>query len=371
MASLNFLSLNVPTTNGMLSTTLFYLVLVICPLFLYRYLSPRTLLASHPSPSSLTDMAGVRVSKILVHPIKSCRGISVQHSRYTPEGLDHDRKWCIIEAYDNVVITAREFPKMVLITPEIVLDPTSPHSGVLSVSFPKESGCEPFSLPLAPTQAILDGWKRIEKIMMFDVAMDAYISEALPSPPSRSPSVILSSYFGRQVYLVYKGPQPRTCDPTPTHPNLEAKAVFQDCFPLMVLSAESTTRVEEELRGHVGSQGIDERWSSESLGIERFRPNIVFQGAGPFAEDSWQEIRIGSMPDAPVISMVSKCTRCLLPNVSPDTGEKDPAVPFKTLMKFRRVDPHNKMKACLGCNGVPSSAGEVRVGDCVAARAFM
>ncbi|KAJ7724219.1 MOSC N-terminal beta barrel domain-containing protein [Mycena metata] len=369
MMSLDFLSLDAPT-NGMPST-LFYLALVICPLFLYRYLSSRTLMASHPSRSSLTKMTGVTVAKILVHPIKSCRGISVEYSRYTPEGLDHDRKWCIIEAHENVVITAREFPKMVLITPEIVVDPASPHSGVLSVSFPQESGCEPFSLPLAPTQAILDGWKRIEKIMMFDVAMDAYISEALPSPPARSPSVILSDYFGRPVHLVYKGPQPRTCDPTPTHPNLEAKAVFQDCFPLMVLSAESTMRVEEELRGHVGTQGIDERWRSESLGIERFRPNIVFQGAGPFAEDAWQEIRIGSMPDAPIISMVSKCTRCLLPNVSPETGEKDRAVPFKTLMKFRRVDPHNKMKACLGCNGVPSSAGVVRVGDSVAAKAFM
>jgi hypothetical protein len=175
---------------------------------------------------------------------------------------------------------------MVLITPQIVVDATSPYSGVLSVSFPDESGCESFSLPLSPGQNTLDSWKRfaavletpsyfsfldprIEKVMMWHVPFDAYICEALPSPPSRSPSTILSSYFGRPVHLVYKGPRPRPCDPTATHPNLKAKAVFQDCFPLMVLSEESTTRIEEELRGHVGTQGIDERWNTESLVIER------------------------------------------------------------------------------------------------------
>ncbi|KAJ6463749.1 hypothetical protein DFH09DRAFT_1226904 [Mycena vulgaris] len=358
-------SISLPMSTGVFSA-LTYAFLIICPaVLLYCYLNPGI---ARPPSLSLTIMADVRVSKILVHPVKSCRGISVQHSRYTPEGLEFDRRWCIIEAKDHTVITAREFPKMVLITPQIEADPASPDLGALSVSFPDESGCEPFSLPLCPSQTVLASWKRIEKVLMWHVPFDAYICEALPSPPSRSPSEILSSYFGRSVHLVYKGAQPRACEKTATHPKLEAKAVFQDCFPLMVLSEESTARIEEELRGHVGTQGIDERWKTESLVIERFRPNIVFQGAGPFAEDAWKEIRIGSM-DAPIISMVSKCTRCLLPNVSPETGERDRAVPYKTLMKFRTgFDPQNKMKPCVGCNGVPLGVGEITVGDRVAAR---
>ncbi|KAJ6609329.1 MOSC domain-containing protein [Mycena sp. CBHHK59/15] len=305
-------------------------------------------------------MPDVRVSKILVHPIKSCRGISVQHSRYTPEGLEYDRRWCIIEANDHTVITAREVPKA---------DLASPHSGVLSVSFPADSGCESFSLPLCPSQATLDSWKRFVPVMMWHVPFDAFVCEALSSPPSRSPSAILSVYFGRPVHLVYKGVQPRPCDPTVTHPNLEAKAVFQDCYPLLLLSEASTSRIEEELRGHVGSQGIDERWKSRSLVIERFRPNIVFSGTAPFGEDTWKEIQIGSLPTAPTISMVSKCLRCLLPNISPETGERDKAVPYKVLMKTRiGLDPQNKMKPCVGSNGVPSGAGEIRVGDCVFVR---
>ncbi|KAJ6520190.1 MOSC N-terminal beta barrel domain-containing protein [Mycena sanguinolenta] len=304
--------------------------------------------------------SNVRVSKILVHPIKSCRGISVQSSRYTSEGLDYDRKWCIIEADSNTVITAREFPKMVLITPKI--EGANTASAVLTVSFPDESGCKPFSVPLSPDQATLDSWKRLEQVMMWHIPFDAYICEALSTP---SPSEILSVYFRRPVHLVYKGPQPRPVEPTAAHPKLDATAVFQDCYPLMVLSQESMARIEEELRGHVGQQGIEERWKSESLVIERFRPNLVFEGAGPFAEDSWAEIRIGSVPDAPVISLVSKCTRCLLPNIAPDSGEMDKAIPYKVLQKFRRVDSTAPSKSCVGANGCPQGEGTVRVGDAV------
>jgi uncharacterized protein YcbX len=55
-----------------------------------------------------------------------------------------------------------------------------------------------------------------------------------------------------------------------------------------------------------------------------------------------------------------------LPNVSPETGIRDNAVPYKVLMKFRAgLDPTEKMKPCLGCNGVPSGNGGVNVGDWV------
>ena len=55
-----------------------------------------------------------------------------------------------------------------------------------------------------------------------------------------------------------------------------------------------------------------------------------------------------------------------LPNVSPETGERDKAVPYKVLLKFRTgLHPKLKMKPCVGCNGVPKGNGLVRVGDAV------
>ena len=143
----------------------------------------------------------------------------------------------------------------------------------------------------------------------------------------------------------------------------------------------------------------------------------MFKGAGPFEEDFWEEIAIGE-PSAPGITLVSKCTRCLvsslaflpsmsstpsshlsrpppaylcnfkpyldphrpypeltfltqLPNVSPETGERDKAVPYKVLLKFRTgLQPKLKMKPFVGCNGVPKGEGVVRVGDAVWVRSM-
>jgi uncharacterized protein YcbX len=49
--------------------------------------------------------------------------------------------------------------------------------------------------------------------------------------------------------------------------------------------------------------------------LSRFRPNLVFSGGGSFAEDNWEEIAIGSQ-DAPTITLVSKCARCLVSDSS-------------------------------------------------------
>lgn len=47
---------------------------------------------------------------------------------------------------------------MVLIAPRIIEDDSDPSGGRLEVSFPPESGCETFSVPLTPTEEILQKW---------------------------------------------------------------------------------------------------------------------------------------------------------------------------------------------------------------------
>jgi hypothetical protein len=56
---------------GIQGTVAFYLVLVICPALLYRYITSSLSRQSSPVLSThLKPMPDVRVSKILVHPIK-------------------------------------------------------------------------------------------------------------------------------------------------------------------------------------------------------------------------------------------------------------------------------------------------------------
>jgi len=178
---------------------------------------------------------------------------------------------------------------MVLIEPTIERDTTLAYKGLLKVSFPKNSGCESFAIPLEPTPEILEQWKvyvkfradtqmhvslrdapRLPEITIWPThpPVDGYVCESVSG--GRSPSESLSRYFGKPVSLVYKGPRPREIDPTTRAPELKATAKYQDMYPLLILSEESTAAIEAELRGHVGTQGIDASWATGSVAIERY-----------------------------------------------------------------------------------------------------
>lgn len=98
--------------------------------------------------------------------------------------------------------------------------------------------------------------------------MDGYICESLTGPRGTA-SATLSKYFGKPVHLIRKGHNPRRIDPTVMFPELDATAKYQDMYPLLVLSEESTVEIDTELRKHVGSQGIAENWSVDNVPIER------------------------------------------------------------------------------------------------------
>ncbi|KAI0321378.1 MOSC N-terminal beta barrel domain-containing protein [Amylostereum chailletii] len=316
----------------------------------------------------------VRVSKILIHPIKSCRGLSVPEVRFTPKGLEHDRTWCIIEAESHRIITARAVPNMVLITPRIVEDSGNIGSGRLELSFPANSGCETFSVPLRPSLDILKGWKLLDdcSVHIWD-DLDGYVTEALGPEPTLC-SDILTKFFGKPVHLLYKGPRNRAAPPTWSFPKLSATVAFQDAYPLMMSSEESFKRtvnmVDEWYTKQVSVQD-DVKHAAKSMVIERFRSNIVFSGAGVgFAEDMWKEITISpalsSRSSGIAFTMVSKCTRCMLPNVDPASGHRNMSIPNKPLMLFRRgLDPGRDTLSCFGVNATTKGNGVLRLGDVV------
>ncbi|KAG6841739.1 hypothetical protein C0991_007625 [Blastosporella zonata] len=289
----------------------------------------------------------VRVAQILIHPIKN------------------DREWCFVDPAKNAIITAREFPKIVLITPRIEADPTDPHGGSIVVAFPPDApeGCREFRIPLHPSPELLAEWQILDRLGLFSEFLDGYIGHALPLPSAYTPatentaSAISSLYFSKPVHLVYKGPRPRPAERTFTFPELDASTMFQDGYPLLLMSRESMGELDEEVRARVGTQGIDDHWKEDSVELRRFRPNVVVEGAGGFAEDAWEEVSFGTK-EAPTVQ--------LLPNISPESGVRDKAVPFKVLMKFRTgLDPIDKLKPCVGCNGVFTGSGVVSVGDVV------
>jgi len=99
--------------------------------------------------------------------------------------------------------------------------------------------------------------------------VDGYICEAINEAKGTA-SATLSKYFEKPVHLVYKGSLPRKIAPTTSFPDLDATAKYQDMYPMLVLSEESMAAVENELQSHIGTQGIDERWRTDKVPIERY-----------------------------------------------------------------------------------------------------
>lgn len=152
----------------------------------------------------------------------------------------------------------------------------------------------------------------------------------------------LTSRLGRPVRLVALAEtDARATDPA--HPPTSGVG-FADGFPLLVVSGASLRAIE----ARTGVTDI----------LRRLRPKVVIDGgsgpdAEPFAEDSWGAIRVGDI----TLELVKPCSRCVMVNVDPDTGESDPSL-LRGLATFRRTEDG----IFAGQNAVASGTGHLQVG---------
>jgi len=157
---------------------------------------------------------------------------------------------------------------MILITPFIEHHPSLPHVWLLKIVFPENSGCGSFTVPLHPTQEVLDTWTLLPNIAMYGNPEKGYISQALPYSAELDPSTALSTYFGKPVHLLYRG-RPRAVGLTGKYPELKGMKGYQALCPLLVLSEEGMADVENEARHRIGMQGIGEVWREGKVSVER------------------------------------------------------------------------------------------------------
>lgn len=106
------------------------------------------------------------------------------------------------------------------------------------------------------------------------------------------------------------------------------------------------------------------------LPMDRFRPNLVVEGAEPFAEDNWERVRIGGT----VFRATKPCARCVVTTIDQRTGISEVKEPLRTLASYRRagqVLPERFADLGLKPNDVlfgqnlvaENYGGELRVGD--------
>lgn len=159
---------------------------------------------------------------------------------------------------------------------------------------------------------------------------------------------------------------------------------FADVAPMLVTSEASLRDVEGRFLA-----GSDANNGKLEVGMYKFRPNIVVDGAGeePWAEDFWAELSIREQmglttrveaqgSGVTTLQLTGNCVRCVSLNVDYATGkpaEGELGNVLKRLMKERRVDTGSKWSPVFGRyaflggrhvnKGVAVGAVVVSVGD--------
>ncbi|MCM0612252.1 MOSC domain-containing protein [Marinobacter sediminum] len=256
----------------------------------------------------------MNVHSLWIYPVKSLAGIAVQGFELDDFGPSGDRRWMIIDD-DRHFVTQRGNPELARIGTRFVGDR-------VEVDIPGEGR---FTLRATGEALRVQVWRDWAESFVGELAAN----EAL------------SRYCGSRFRFVYM--------PDASFRRVDAARVqdmrrvsFADGFPLLVTNIASLNELNERLRSPVE--------------MRRFRPNIVVDGARPWAEDHWQELTIGNAR----LSLVKPCSRCVMTTVDPDAGTKDASVqPLKTLAGYRRTEDG----VIFGMNAIHESLGRIKVGD--------
>ncbi len=257
------------------------------------------------------------VSDILIYPIKSCRGISLESAVVEPRGLVRDRRFMLVDA-NGRFISQREQPRMALIE-------VSETGDSYRVEAPGQDALE---LPLDLESA------RECSVRVHRDTLDAKLAD---------PGINrwFTRFMGRDCGLVYMAAHQHRAV---RHASaaFDDEVSFADGAPLLLISEASLVDLNARL--------------AEPVSMRRFRPNLVVTADTAFDEDGWDRIRVGEAE----FDVAWQCSRCILTTVDPDTGERDEGgEPIATLKTFRRVNG----LVMFGQNLLPRKLGRVRVGD--------
>ncbi|KAM9354348.1 mitochondrial amidoxime-reducing component 1 [Pholidichthys leucotaenia] len=275
------------------------------------------------------------VSQLLIHPLKSGKAVPVALAECQRMGLKvgelQDRHWLVVTE-DGYMVTGRQEPRLVLVS----LTCEGGHACLNGPSM------EELRFPL----------KRPENPV---INCRVFSADIHGRDCGDEVSQWLTRYLGgeKAFRLVHFEPQMRARRPAEKESlfSKNEQVAYPDIGPVMLLSEASV----KDLSGKL----------DKDVTVERFRPNIVIGDCEPFAEDSWEEIQIGSVR----LQRVMACGRCIFTTVDPETGTINRKEPLETLRSYRLCQPTEKhiykQAPLFGQLHTVKKTGELQVGDVV------
>jgi hypothetical protein len=237
----------------------------------------------------MSDRLEARVDALFIYPIKACGAMGVAQLDITPAGLiAGDREWAVVDE-KNEVTWQGAHPRLALVRP-------TRHGHGLQLSVP---GGAVIEVPVADANApcTVRMWNDSVKEMETFDAFDAGDAAAL----------LLWRVTGAPLRLVRLGAQ---------------ALARRGINPLHLVSVPSLG----ELNAQLASEGLAE---AEAL---RFRPNLVLGAMTepllPFIEEQVTHVGGGADGGAWQMPVSAPCIRCVVPGVSPSSGELSEALPL-------------------------------------------
>jgi uncharacterized protein YcbX len=265
-----------------------------------------------------------RLASIHVYPVKSLGGFAVPEAELTDRGLQHDRRWMLVDDA-GAFQTQRELVAMACLH-------TAPSSQGFQVTDIRDGKTLelPWRLANAERQRV-SVWSDTVTALRGDPASCAWFSERLQ----------------RKVHLVYMPDSSRRSTDGRYARGLTS---LSDGFPYLIVSQASLDDL--NARGRAWAQERSNTWAH--VPMDRFRPNLVIAGGTAFQEDGWMEIRIGEA----CFRLVKPCARCVVVTTDQLTGERG-REPLRMLSMYRA----RGNKVMFGMNAVGDATGAVAVGQ--------
>eukprot|EP01001_Neometanema_parovale_P006545 NODE_289_length_2743_cov_67.652672_g273_i0.p1 GENE.NODE_289_length_2743_cov_67.652672_g273_i0~~NODE_289_length_2743_cov_67.652672_g273_i0.p1 ORF type:complete len:854 (-),score=131.14 NODE_289_length_2743_cov_67.652672_g273_i0:108-2669(-) len=242
----------------------------------------------------------LRLSALMVYPVKSCAGLALKEALVTPRGLQHDREWAIIDPRTGHAIVQKMHPRMALLRPRI-----SEHNDTLVLTAP--------DMPPLSLHCALPTHKPENSEMAVRVYGSARTAACfLDSALAHRAQEWLTKFLGTPATLM------RVAN--------DAELSFSNEAHLLATSEVSVEDLQERIAAKYPAD------TTVEVGIGRFRPNIVVSGGHPWQEDTWETLQIGDV----VFDAVGWCGRCMQVNKDEAGADSSSREPLLTLSSFRR-----------------------------------
>jgi uncharacterized protein YcbX len=267
----------------------------------------------------------MHVSDLFIYPLKSARGIALQSSTVSVFGLAGDRRAMIVDPSGHF-ISQRELQVLARVEAQ-------PWPTFLRLEI-QGSACIDVPPPSPDRRMDVTVWKSVVNAAVADDDTNHALSDLL----------------GRDVRLVFFDVAARR------YANAEwagegTQVAFADGYQILVTTTGSLKALNANLAAH----------GEGSVGMDRFRPNIVIECNEEWPEDRWSAIEVSGIR----LDLVKPCSRCIVTTQDQLTGSRDVPDPLPAMGRIRMSADRRVPGPLFGWNAVPRNQGEIRIGDAV------